>query len=113
MTLLTVLILLVTGLGAGIASGLFGVGGGLIIVPALLIGLHLPSHTAIATSLVALLLPVGIGMSVYNYYMDGRLEQKHLIYGVLICVGMIAGSFIGSRFALTLSEKTLQRAFSI
>jgi uncharacterized membrane protein YfcA len=113
MTILTTLLLLTTGLLAGAASGMFGIGGGLIIVPALLIGLHLPSHTAVATSLVALLIPVGVSISVYNYYTGGRLEQKHFIYGLLICIGMIAGSFIGSRFALSVSEKTLQRCFAV
>jgi uncharacterized membrane protein YfcA len=113
MTVMTALILLTTGLFAGAASGLFGIGGGLIIVPALLIGLQLPSQTAVAVSLVALLIPVGVSISVYNYYSHGRLEQKHFIYGILICIGMIVGSFISSRFALTLSEKTLRRCFSV
>lgn len=113
MTIIITAILVIIGLLAGMASGIFGIGGGLIIVPALLIGLSIPAHTAVGTSLVALLLPVGIGISVYQYYMGGKLELKHFIYGAVICIGMIAGAFLGSRFALTLSEKTLQRCFAV
>lgn len=106
-------ILLVTGLCAGVLAGLFGVGGGLIIVPALVLLLHMSQHTASALSLIALMLPLGPAIAVYQYYTAGKINGQHFIYGVLICLGLAVGAYFGSKFALSLDQKILQRGFAI
>lgn len=106
-------ILLITGLCAGVLSGLFGVGGGLIIVPALVLFLHMTQHTASALSLVALMLPLGPAIAVYQYYHAGKINTQHFLYGVLICIGLAVGAYFGSKLALSLDQKMLQRSFAI
>ncbi len=100
------------GVGAGILSGMFGIGGGLLIVPALLWILKFPMHTASATSLVALLLPVG-AFAVYEYYTSGRLSQQHIIYGLVIGLGLFVGAFFGARIALSVDQVTLRKGFAV
>lgn len=107
------MILAGTGLAAGILAGLFGVGGGLIIVPALVLLLKMPQHTASALSLVALMLPLGPMIAAYQYYQAGKIVPTHLIYGVVICLCLAVGAFFGSKMALTLDQKVLQRGFAV
>lgn len=107
------LTLLGIGLGAGVMSGMFGIGGGLIIVPALLWLLKFPMHIASATSLVALMLPIGVMLAVYQYYAEGRLTNQHLIYGGMICIGMALGAFFGARLALSIDQTTLRKSFAV
>ena len=101
-----------TGLFAGTLAGIFGVGGGLIIVPILIFILNFNTSAATATSLVALLAPVGIG-GVYAYYQAGRIDMTHIKAGLLISVGMFVGSYLGARFALSYSDLILKRAFAV
>lgn len=107
------LILLGTGLCAGILSGLFGVGGGLIIVPMLVLLLKMPQHTASALSLIALMLPLGPAIAAFQYYQAGKINTSHFMWGVLICLGLAVGAYFGSKLALTLDQKTLQRGFAV
>jgi len=100
------------GLLAGVLSGLFGVGGGIIIVPALVFLLGFGQVAAAGTSLVALLLPVGLG-GVLSYYQAGKIDGGHIRAGFLIAAGMFAGSFLGSKVALVLSELLLKRLFAL
>lgn len=95
------------GLGAGILSGLFGVGGGIVVVPALVLLAGLDQHTASGTSLAALLLPVGL-LGVIEYYRRG---QVHVPYAVLIAVGLLIGALVGAKFAGEVSSLALRRAF--
>lgn len=97
------------GLLAGILAGSFGVGGGLIIVPALVYILHFNQHLAQGTSLVALLLPVGI-LAVIKYYQMGNANIK---IGLLIGLGLFVGAYIGATFANYLSDDCMRKAFSI
>ena len=106
-----VLSLMAVGLVSGIASGLFGVGGGILIVPALMLVLKFQTHTAMATSLVALLLPVG-AWAVYNYYASGKLTNQHIVYGLIIGACLFVGAFIGSKIALSLDQATLRKGFA-
>jgi uncharacterized protein len=101
------------GIVAGIASGLFGIGGGLIIVPALLWLLKFPMHTASATSLAALLLPISACISVYEYYSAGKIDLQHIGYGAMICAGMAVGAYIGSHLALSWDANTLRKGFAV
>lgn len=107
------IILAATGLAAGILAGLFGVGGGLIIVPALVLLLQMPQHSASALSLIALMLPLGPAIAAYQYYQAGKIGSQHFLYGVLIACGLAFGAYIGSRLSLSLDQKTLQRGFAI
>lgn len=101
------------GLTAGILAGLFGVGGGIIIVPALVLLLKLPQHTASALSLIALMLPLGPAIAAFQYYQAGKISLQHFGLGVMICLGLAVGAYFGSKFALTLDQKTLQRSFAV
>jgi uncharacterized membrane protein YfcA len=103
---------IIIGLLAGILAGLFGVGGGLIIVPALVLVLGFSQFAANGTSLVALLLPVGIG-GVIAYYRAGKIDVGNIYGGLVISVGMFLGAFLGSKLALTLPEVLLKRSFCV
>ena len=100
------------GLVAGISSGLFGIGGGIIIVPLLMFFTKVSQHTAVGLSLIALLMPVG-AMAVYEYYKAGKIGDHDLVFGFLISVGLFAGAYLGSRLGLGLSETMLRRGFAV
>lgn len=104
--------LIAIGLGAGVLAGLFGIGGGIVIVPALVFLLGMSQHTATGTSLVALLLPVGI-LGVWNYYQSGNITAEHIKFGLIVAAGLFVGTFFGSKIALDLSKETLQKAFAV
>ena len=105
------LIFIGVGIVAGISSGLFGVGGGTIIVPALIFLVGVSQVTATGTSLVALLLPVGI-FGVLEYYKMGKITREHIVYGLMIAIGMFLGVYLGARIAVGLSEHVMKRLFS-
>lgn len=101
--------LLLTGLMAGIAAGFFGIGGGLIIVPALVYMLGFSQHKATGTSLAILLPPLGIG-AVYEYHKKGNVDiRAALIIGVLLALG----AWLGGKYANQLKGPTLQLAFGV
>ncbi|HRP07121.1 MAG TPA: sulfite exporter TauE/SafE family protein [Gemmatimonadales bacterium] len=97
------------GLAAGILSGLFGIGGGVVIVAALVSLAKFPIHKATGTSLAALLLPVAV-FGVLEYWKGGHVDIRA---AALLAVGLLVGAWIGARFALQLNGVTLQRAFSV
>lgn len=104
------LLYLSIGVVAGILSGLFGIGGGIVIVPALMILAKLPAIKATGTSLGALMLPVGAFIGAMTYYRNGNLEVRASLW---IAVGMIAGAFLGSQLVQHLSDVQLRRAFAV
>jgi uncharacterized membrane protein YfcA len=105
----TVLILLLIGLAAGFLGGLVGIGGGVLIVPALVLLLGLSQHMAQGISLAMILFPVGI-LGVINYYKNGYVDFK---YAGLIALGFFAGSYLGSKFSLSLSQDTVKKIFAV
>lgn len=109
MNVLTILGLLCVGMLAGIMSSLVGIGGGVIIVPALVLMFAMSQKLAQGTSLVMLLPPVGV-LGVINYYKAGYVDFK--IATVLI-IAFIGGSYLGSKVALTLPDLTLKRIFGV
>lgn len=109
MEIQTVLIIILVGVAAGMLSGLVGVGGGLIIVPALVYILAFSQKTAQGTSLALIMLPVGI-FGVLQYYKQGHVDFK--IVG-LLAIGFLAGSFFGSRIALSISQESLKKVFAV
>lgn len=105
----TILLLMIVGLAAGMLSGLVGVGGGIIIVPALVFFLGFTQLQAQGTSLGLLLLPVGI-FAVINYYRAGNIDFK--VVGIM-SIAFIAGGWIGSKIALRLDQDTVKKIFAI
>lgn len=103
---------LATGLAAGIASGMFGIGGGLIIVPILVFAFAMDQHSASGTSLVALLLPVG-AFAVWNYFQAGKINYTHIRAGLWVALGLAAGAYLGSQLALGLNPVALRRSFAV
>ena len=109
MTTQLVMILLLIGLFAGILSGLVGVGGGLIIVPALIFFLGYTQHQAQGTSLGLLLLPVGI-LAVLNYYNKGYIDIKVV---AIMSIAFILGGWLGSKIALRLPAEAVKKIFAV
>ena len=109
MTTETILILIVIGLVAGTLSGLVGVGGGIIIVPALVFFLGFSQQAAQGTSLGLLLLPAGI-LAVMNYYKQGFIDLK--VVGIM-CAAFVLGGWVGSKLALSLSQEVVKKVFAI
>jgi len=101
--------LLGTGLVAGIASGMFGIGGGVIIVPILAGLLHFDQKRAVGTSLAALLPPVGIG-GIIAYYQAGHIQ---ISTALTIAAGLVFGALIGARIALGLPSATVKRLYGV
>jgi uncharacterized protein len=106
---MTVVLFVIVGIVAGILSGLFGIGGGVVVVPALVLVAGMPLLTATGTSLGALLLPVGL-LGAYQYYKSGNLNVAAALW---VAVGIVAGVWLGARLAHRLSGTELQRAFAV
>lgn len=102
-------LLIAIGLLAGVLSGLFGIGGGILIVPSLIFLAKFSTKMALGTSLGALLLPVGL-LGAYTYYRDGNLDLRA---SLLIAMGLFFGAWVGARLAQQLSGATLQRMFAV
>jgi uncharacterized membrane protein YfcA len=100
------------GLGAGVLSGLFGIGGGIIVVPILILIWGYPQQLASATSLVIFILPIGLA-GVWKYYTLGVLKAEHFKLGLLIGLGVMVGSYFGAYFSSYISGVHLQKGFSL
>tara|TARA_B110000503_G_scaffold73059_1_gene112915 strand:+ start:10887 stop:11282 length:396 start_codon:yes stop_codon:yes gene_type:complete len=109
MDISTALLLLAIGLIAGIAAGFVGIGGGMIIVPALVMGLGLTQHMAQGTSLAMMLPPIGI-LGVMNYAKAGEIN---LNYALLLAVTFILGAWLGSRWSLKINASIVRLIFSV
>jgi len=109
MTIQIILILVLIGLAAGVLSGLVGVGGGIIIVPALVFFLGFSQFQAQGTSLGLLLLPVGI-LAVVNYYNQGHIDIKVVC---IMAIAFVVGGWLGSKLALITPEIVVKRIFAI
>lgn len=109
MDLQTIGMLVIVGLLAGILSGFVGVGGGIIMVPALVWLLGYSQHQAQGTSLAVLMLPV-VFLAVRNYWKEGVIDPKVV---AVIAVAFVAGGYFGSKGALTLPAETVKRVFGV
>ena len=109
MTVQIVLILVIIGLAAGMLSGLIGVGGGIIVVPALVYFLGFSQYEAQGTSLGLLLLPVGI-LAVANYYKQGYIDVKVV---AIMCLAFVLGGWLGSKISLALPEELVKKIFAV
>jgi uncharacterized membrane protein YfcA len=105
----SVLILLAIGVLAGMLSGMVGVGGGIIIVPALVFFLGFTQHQAQGTSLAMMVPPIGI-MAVYNYYRTGNVN---LWAAGILCLTFFIGAYFGSKVSLKLDQASIKRVFGV
>jgi uncharacterized protein len=109
MSTATIASLIIIGLLAGVLSGLVGVGGGIIMVPLLVLLLGFSQHQAQGTSLTVLVVPV-TALAVFNYYKEGYINWK---YALVIAIFFVVGSFFGSKLAVDLDQKMLKRIFGV
>ncbi len=105
----TIVILAIIGLAAGILGGFVGIGGGLIIVPALIFFLGMTQFQAQGTSLAMMLPPIGI-LAVMNYAKSDNLNWK---FAAILAVTFIIGGYFGSKLSLSLSPVLVKRSFGI
>ncbi|MDD3858715.1 MAG: sulfite exporter TauE/SafE family protein [Bacteroidales bacterium] len=104
-----IIILILIGLLTGVMSGLFGIGGGVIVIPALVLVFGMTQHQAQGTSTAFMLLPVGL-MAFLNYYKAGHINIK---YASIIAVAFFVGAFFGSKLAINISELSLKKIFAV
>jgi uncharacterized protein len=105
----TIIILIIIGLMAGVFGGMFGVGGAIVMIPAMVYFLGVDQHTAQGTSLAVMLPPIGL-FAAYNYYKDG---QVNIWYAVIIAITFMIGGYFGSKIALNLPEQLMKKVFAI
>ena len=99
--------LIVIGLLAGVLSGVLGVGGGLIMIPLMVLILGYNQHEAQGTSLAVLAVPVTF-FAAYNYYSEGYVNWK---YALIIAVGFAVGGYFGSKLAININQNILKKIF--
>lgn len=101
--------LIIIGLSAGIISGLLGVGGAIIIVPALVYFFGMTQHQAQGTSIAILLFPIGL-LAFWNYYKNGYVNFR---FAIVVMVAFFVGGYLGSLFSVNIPDKALRVAFGI
>lgn len=105
----TLVTMIGVGLGAGVIGGMFGIGGGLIIVPALMLGFRLDQKTATGTSLLAQLLPVAI-LAVLEYSRRGEIRVS---WGLAIAAGLVFGTLVGAKLTGLLRPTDMKRLYGL
>jgi uncharacterized membrane protein YfcA len=105
--MIEILFYIVLGLGTGVLSGFVGIGGGIVLIPALVLFFGLTQPQAQGTTVALLVLPIGI-LAAWNYYTAGLVNFKIVIF---VAIGFLAGGFIGSKFAVQMPTEVLQKIF--
>jgi uncharacterized membrane protein YfcA len=106
---MTTFLFVVIGLAAGVLAGMFGIGGGILIIPALVLLAKLTPQEATGTSLGSLLLPVG-ALGAWAYYKEGFVRVAPAAW---VALGLFLGTYVGAKIALQMSPVMLRRAFSV
>ena len=105
----SVFILIIIGFLAGLLSGFLGVGGGILIIPLLIMFLGFTQHQAQGTALFAMLPPIGI-LAALNYYKEGFVKYE---YALVIALAFVLGGYFGSKLAISLPEQIVRRVFGL
>lgn len=103
------LILIGIGILTGAMAGMLGIGGAIIMIPALVFFMGFTQQTAQGTSLAVMLPPIGI-LAAYNYYKAGQVNIK---FALILAATFLIGSYFGSKFALTLPQPVLKKIFGV
>jgi len=109
MSLTTILLLMLVGLLAGMLSSMVGIGGGVVIVPALVMIFGMSQKMAQGTSLALMLPPIGV-LAVMNYYKQGYVDFK---IAAVVCLTFIVGSYFGSKLVLGLDTAIVKKIFAV
>lgn len=104
-----IILLIIVGIVAGVLAGLFGIGGGIVVIPALIYIFGMSQHQAQGTSIAFLLLPVGI-LAFMNYYREGYINIK---FAAILAVAFVIGGYFGSKLAITIPEVGLKKIFAV
>ena len=104
-----ILILIVIGIITGVMAGMLGIGGAIIMIPALVFLLGISQQTAQGTSLAVMLPPIGI-IAAYNYYKAGQVNIR---FALILALFFLVGSYFGSKLALTIPENVLKKIFGV
>ena len=107
MNITLLLSLCAVGILAGIISGMVGVGGGIVMVPAMVFLLGFSQHTAQGTAIFTMLPPIGI-LAAINYYKAGYVNWK---YAIVIAIAFVIGGYLGSKLAISINERLLKKIF--
>ena len=106
---MTPILTIFLGIIAGIFSGLLGIGGGTVVVPALVYFFHMTQHKAQGTILTAFLPPVAL-LAFWKYYQTGNADLKTAAF---LAIGLFVGAYFGARISLALPELALKRVFGV
>ncbi len=109
MSFSTFIILIAIGLLAGVLSGFVGVGGGILMIPLMMLFLGLSQFEAQGTALVAMLPPIGI-LAAMNYFKSGYVKWE---YAVVIALTFVIGGYFGSKMSLSLNPTTVRKVFGV
>jgi uncharacterized membrane protein YfcA len=109
MNLTTLILLALIGLAAGILSGVAGVGGGVIVIPAMIFLLGMSQFEAQGTSLAMMIPPIGI-LAAWNYYKDGFINWK---YALILAIFFVIGGWLGSKFILNIPQNIVKKGFAV
>jgi len=104
--------LVVIGLLAGTLSGFIGIGGGVIMVPALIMALGVTQHEAQGISITTMLLPIGI-LAFYNYYQSGQVTNQYVGFSFVVAVAFVIGGFLGSKLSLKFNPQLVKLIFGV
>jgi len=104
-----VLTLIVIGIITGVMAGMLGIGGAIIMIPALVYFMGFTQQMAQGTSLAVMLPPIGI-IAAYNYYKAGQVDIK---FAIILAVCFLVGSYFGSKLALSLPQPVLRKIFGV
>ncbi len=107
--MINICLYLLLGLGAGVLSGVIGIGGGVVIVPALIFLFGLSQHQAQGTTLALLVPPIGL-LAAWTYYSRGYVDLK---IAAFVCLGFFLGGFVGAKIATGLAATVLQKVFGV
>ncbi len=103
------LLLIVIGIITGFMAGMLGIGGAIIMIPALVFFLGLTQQMAQGTSLAVMLPPIGI-IAAYNYYKAG---QVNLTFALILAATFLIGSYFGSKLAINIPQPVLKKIFGV